>query len=100
MLYTFKNEATGELVDLPYSSDSVPRIGEEIQHEGQTLVRVFSGLINSEAVARVTHQYPFVSRSMPKGSVPDSCDKEGRPVIRSRAHEREVFARTGYRREE
>lgn len=100
--YVFKDE-DGLTHDVFFPAADAPRIGDEIAVEGVTMVRVPHFHLDAGGIARKTNQYPFVSRSLPKGCCPDSEVKSGLqkgcPIIRSQAHEREVLARTKYVRE-
>lgn len=94
MLYEFQNEH-GETIALDYPMCDAPSIGSKITVDGCIYTRIPSNAIISAAVKRITHQYPFVSRSLPRGLCPRSQDHEGRPIVRDRAHEREIMAMTG-----
>jgi len=95
MLYDFIDDATGETVTLPYDANLVPRIGDEIKHDGRTLRRVFCGDIASAEIARMTWGFPRASNALPKNLPGCKVDKKGRPIITSRKHERELTARHG-----
>lgn len=44
-------------------------------------------------------QYPYVSNRLPRHLAGCPTDKQGKPVILSQAHEREVASRHGYTRD-
>lgn len=98
MIYEFVDTASGERRDVIFGFSDAPRIGETITHEGATLRRVPSCTV-SAGVDAVTHGYPYVSNSMPRNI--DGCDTtpQGKPIIKSRRHEREVCARHGCERD-
>lgn len=54
--------------------------------------------VNAEQV-KSGQQYPYASRRLPRGLEGCPTDSEGRTVIQSPRHEREVMARHGYERE-
>ena len=98
MMYEFQIVGGQEVIELPYSMPTAPRIGEVVQYEGKSYMRILSRSVrlNSEQIATVTHGYPYESRSLP--DLPESvCKKspDGFPIIRSQQHEREVMAMTG-----
>jgi hypothetical protein len=95
-IYTFKDIETGEEVEHVFPSELAPRIGDEIMIDKRLLRRTPSFTVATAQVERVTHGYPFVSRALPKGCSPESQTKDGKPIIKSQAHEREVLAKTGY----
>lgn len=102
MIYAFEN-AQGDTVDMYFPAGQAPKIGEVIVVDGEPLRRVAHFHLDTGGIARKTHQYPFVSQSLPKGCSPDSEVKsgpgKGKPIIKSQAHEREVLAKTGYVRD-
>lgn len=50
-------------------------------------------------VATTTHGYPRVDITFPKGDLGAGTSPAGHPIIRSQAHEREVMAEYGMRRD-
>ncbi len=99
MIYTFRDERTGQTVDLDFPRGKAPKIGKVIQRNGRRLRRLFCGYLAVAQISRGVWGWPFRSESLPRGCCPESQDDKGRPIIKSQAHEREVLARTGYERE-
>lgn len=97
--YLFKSDS-GEIIERCFSMKDAPPIGSEIVVEGQVFRRVFSADVGAAQIARVTHQYPFVSRSLPYGeNLGCKRDHKGRQIIASQRQEREVLARCGFVRD-
>tara|TARA_R100001594_G_scaffold67913_2_gene102221 strand:+ start:919 stop:1221 length:303 start_codon:yes stop_codon:yes gene_type:complete len=92
-IYLFVNEK-GQEVESFFSSDSAPRIGDEVEIDGSKCTRVASFILDSAGIERKTHKYPYVSRALPR-NLPgvENYDKQGRPVIKSQSHEKNVAAR-------
>ena len=86
-LYEFICDETGETIEEFSPMREAPPIGTVIERDGKKFRRVFCGDINAQQIARVTHQYPYQSHSMPR--LPNGK----KPFIRSQAHEREIAAR-------
>jgi len=114
VIYVFEDIKTGETVELDYPFGQAPKIGEivesmrvtedwpELTNEEicelpvQTVRRIASFSLDSGGIARKTWGYPFVSHALPKGCCPDSCTADGKPIVKSQRHERDILARTGY----
>lgn len=78
---------------------AAPPIGTEFTHAGRTYRRTPSpSQVSADVEARV-HGYPYCSRSLPRNLAGCDKDRAGRPIIRSRNHEREVMARHGLERD-
>ena len=88
--YVFEDIETKEPQDLFYSSKDAPKIGDVITSDGRELKRVASFVLDSAGIARKTHKYPYVSRSLPRNLGGGDCNSKGQPVIKSQAHERNV----------
>jgi hypothetical protein len=98
-VYEFHNEA-GEVIELVMPMSEAPSIGSTIEHDGQTLTRICSAKPATEQIANVTHEYPYVSMSAPRGSPgAGGYTKEGKPIITSRRNEREFCARNNRMRD-
>jgi len=91
-IYAFTDESSVEH-ELFYNSSDVPKIGDTVQSDGKTLTRVASFVLDTAGIARKTHQYPYVSRALPRNLEGADCNKLGQPVIRSQAHERDIASR-------
>ena len=88
--YVFEDVETKEQQDLFYQSKDVPKIGDVITADGRELKRVASFVLDSAGIARKTHKYPYVSRSLPRNLGGCDCNSQGQPIIKSQAHERNV----------
>ena len=89
-IYEFVNVETGDKEDVFFHSSNAPSIGDQIEHEGRTLRRSPSFILDSAVIARKTHQYPYVSRTLPRNIRGCEVNKMGQPIIKSQAHERNV----------
>jgi len=112
MNYLFEDIKTGEEVELDYPFGKAPSIGVIVNvppppvecgyvtHHSwdctRALRRIASFSLDSGGIARKTWGYPFVSHALPKGCCPDSCTADGKPIVKSQRHERDILARTGY----
>jgi len=92
--YSFINESTGESVELWFAMKDAPSIGATVEVDGKQLVRV----VNDYQVDPGTNrsQYPYVSQALPRNLDGCKTDKNGKPVIMSKRHERNVMAKHGY----
>lgn len=54
---------------------------------------------NAEAVKVSAHQYPHVDYTLPAQDLGGGTDAGGHPIITSQAHERQVMAKLGLRRD-
>ena len=97
-IYTCIDVHTCEEVEVHRPMASSPRIGQEFAHEGRTVRRVASCFVH-EGVASVVHGYPYTSNSLPRNLAGCSTDPTGRPIVRSRRHERELMTRHGLERD-
>lgn len=83
----------GSVVELVFSMDDVPCIGDKIERNGVTLVR-------SAGTTRTQQRWkPYVSDRLPRNLEGIPCTKQGKPFIGSKAVEDEVKARLGWERE-
>tara|TARA_Y100001937_G_scaffold128765_1_gene207748 strand:- start:3369 stop:3671 length:303 start_codon:yes stop_codon:yes gene_type:complete len=98
-MYEFSRESDGKIVELHYNMADAPPIGSVIEQDGERLTRIVSNSQISAAVEVVTHQYPYVSRSMPRNVPGCETNKHGQPIISSQRHEREVMNRLGLERD-
>lgn len=102
MIYEFQAD-DGEIIQENFPMKFCPEIGTPLVRDGKTYKRIFSRgglLFNDAQVATTVHGYPRTDVTLPKGDdVGGGMDPEGRPIIRSQAHEREVMARYGMRRD-
>ncbi len=94
-LYAFVDE-NGLEHELFYNSSDVPSIGTTVEGDGKVLTRVASFILDTAGIERKTHKYPYVSRSLSRNlEGVGSYDGQGRPIIKSQSHERDVASRHG-----
>ena len=91
-IYAFEDQ-NGVEHELFFNSSEVPKIGDTVEGDVKTLTRVPSFVLDAAGISRKTHQYPYVSRSLPRNLEGADCNKQGQPIIRSQAHERDVASR-------
>tara|TARA_R100000808_G_C2154131_1_gene164898 strand:- start:1368 stop:1670 length:303 start_codon:yes stop_codon:yes gene_type:complete len=91
-VYLFKT-AEGLEVESFFTANEAPKIGDTVEINGMECTRVPSFVLDSAGINRKTHQYPYVSRALPR-NMPgvENYDKQGRPIIKSQQHERNVAA--------
>ena len=101
-IYQFKDDA-GNLVELDYTMESVPSIGDSVDRDGKTLTRVFSTGTEGSGIIASSNQYPYLSNrlnpKMPGVELVKSKTGRMKPMIRNRQHERELIDRHGLERE-
>ena len=90
--YVFKDAETGEKIDRYFPIAEAPRFGETIIVDGREYVRQLNFNLDSAGIARKTHKYPYLSRSLPRDLNGCECNSKGQPIIKSQAHERNVAA--------
>lgn len=95
--YSFLNESTGEQSELWFAMADAPSIGSTVSIDGIEYVRVVGDYQIDTGANR--SQYPYVSNSLPKNLSGMKADRNGKPVIMSKRHEREVMAQHGYVKE-
>lgn len=96
MTYEFIDE-TGNVVEIAMSMRDAPSIGSIITHEGRQLTRIASSMQVDPGTNR--HQYPYVSSSLPRRLEGCKTNRQGKPVIMSKRHEREIMARHGFEKD-
>ena len=98
MIYEFVNTETNAPKELHYRMSEAPSIGETVTVQGKEYRRVASCNIDAGLEAKV-HGYPYVSNSLPRNLAGCETNKQGKPIITSGTHERNVMGRHGYERE-
>jgi hypothetical protein len=96
MIYEYKYEDTGEVVERHQSihEDALTEI------DGRKVTRLFGlGLGTNEGTVTNDRKYPYASSRLPRGLEGCKTDRNGKPIITSKKHEREIMARHGYARE-
>ncbi len=91
-IYEFVNVDTGDKKDIFFHSSDAPSIGEEVCQDGQSYKRIPSFHLDHAGIARKTHKYPYVSKSLPRNLSGCELNSHGQPIIKSQAHERNVAA--------
>jgi hypothetical protein len=98
VIYEFVNVTTGEARDFFYLMNEAPKIGEIVDHQGQDYRRVVNFQMDAGMEAKV-HGYPYLSSSLPRNLKGCETNRQGKPIITSRNHERDVMDRHGYNRD-
>lgn len=91
-MYEFVEVDTGDKRDFFYRMDSAPCIGEIVEHSGKQYKRVVNFQLDAGMEAKV-HGYPYVSSSLPRNLEGCDTNRQGKPVITSRNHERDLMSR-------
>ena len=92
-LYPFINEA-GETAEFMFSMKDAPSIGTTVTVDGQEWIRVASDYQVDPGTNR--YQYPYVSNALPRKLKGCPRNSQGKPIIMSRRHERNIAAMHGY----
>lgn len=96
MKYEFL-DSDGNVVEIAMMMRDAPSIGSIITHEGQTLTRIASTPQVDPGTNR--SQYPYVSTSLPRKLEGCKTTKQGKPIVMSKRHEREIMARHGFEKD-
>ena len=91
-VYAFKDEQGVEAEHF-FNSSEAPSIGATVVIEGKNLKRIPAFNVDTAGIARKTHKYPYVSRSLCRNAEGCQTNAKGQPIITSQRHEREVAAR-------
>lgn len=92
-LYPFIDES-GEVQEFMFSMKEAPSIGTTVTIDGKEWIRVASDFTVDPGTNR--SQYPYVSNALPRNLAGCPTNKQGKPVIMSRRHERNIAAIHGY----
>lgn len=92
-LYPFISES-GEVYEVSYSMRDAPSIGDIIELDGKKLTRIVSNFTVDPGTNR--NQYPYVSTALPRKLEGCPTNAQGKPIIMSRRHERNIAAMHGY----
>lgn len=97
MIYEFQIVGGTEVIEESFSIKDCPELGTLIHRNGHTYRRIMSAPQIDADVKNICRGYPYISSSMPRNGAVPGCehDKKGRPIIRSRLHEKEVCAMGG-----
>jgi hypothetical protein len=94
-MYEFQLVGGTEVVERHFRMSEAPDLGAPLVINGKTYRRIVSiPQIDADVQNRV-HGYPHVSHTLPRNVGDCEHDSRGRPIIRSRLHEKEVCAQTG-----
>ena len=88
--YLFVNQSDGTKVEAYFPVEDAPRIGDLVEIKDEVCRRIASFNLDVAGIARKTHQYPYVSKTLPRNLRGCETNKTGQPIIRSQAHERDV----------
>ena len=96
MIYEFKDDH-GNVVEISMSMREAPSIGSIIVHEGRHLTRIASEMQVDPGSNR--SQYPYVSHALPRRLEGCKTTPDGKPLIMSKRHERNVMAQHGFEKD-
>lgn len=96
MLYEFL-DPDGNVVEIAMSMRDAPTIGSIIEHEGRQLTRIVSDMQVDPGTNR--SQYPYVSSALPRRLEGCKTTRDGKPVVMSKRHEREIMSRHGFEKD-
>ncbi len=96
MLYEFL-DADGNVVEIAMSMRDAPPIGSIIEHEGRQLTRIVSDMQVDPGTNR--SQYPYVSHALQRRLEGCKTTRDGKPVVMSKRHEREIMSRHGFEKD-
>ena len=88
--YLFVNQSDGTKVEAYFPVEDAPRIGDLVEIKDEVCRRIASFNLDVAGIARKTHQYPYVSKSLPRNLRGCETNQKGQPIIKSQAHERDV----------
>ena len=87
-MYSFKDAETEEVFEYYYPIDDRPCIGDILERDGRTLVRI----IDTPCVAPV-RDYCFTARSLPRWDpAAPRCNEQGQPMFGSKKEVTEYVA--------
>lgn len=92
-LYSFIDES-GAVAEFMYSMKEAPSIGTTVSIDGREWTRVVSDFTVDPGTNR--SQYPYVSNALPRNLEGCPTNSQGKPVIMSRRHERNIASMHGY----
>ena len=94
MIYEYKDQVTGEVIEMIQpASESVP-IGAVIERNGRLLERLFpSGVQTTMGELGIQDKYPYVGHSLTRSNPDCPKDDKGRCMVMNRQHERELEAK-------
>lgn len=93
MKYEFE-DPDGNVVEIDLRMAEAPPIGGIIERDGRSLRRIASLPQVDPGTNR--GQYPYVSHSLPRRLAGCRTTRQGKPIIESKRHERNVMAQHGY----
>jgi hypothetical protein len=94
-LYEFQLVGGTHRVEKFYSIAEAPDLGTQIEVDGKKYIRIMSTPQIDADVKNRARGYPYVSNALPLELPGAQHTPEGKPIIRSRLHEKEVAARHG-----
>lgn len=96
MKYEFLDDS-GDVVELDLPMREAPSIGSEIVIDGRRLVRIASMMQVDPGTNR--HRYPYVSHALPRRLPGCSTTREGKPIVMSKRHERNIMSQHGFEKD-
>lgn len=96
MLYEFQSLRDGRVIEREFRIAEAPPLGSTIVVDGEEFERIVS---QPHVNMQPSHwNYPVVSRSLPRRLEGCEHTPDGKPIIRNKAHERELASKFDLRR--
>jgi hypothetical protein len=96
MIYEFRDES-GNVVEITMSMREAPPIGSIINLDGRQLTRIVSDVQVDAGANR--SQYPYVSNALPRNLEGCGTTRDGKPIVMSKRHERNIMAQHGFEKD-
>ncbi len=98
MRYEFMTNS-GEVIEAEYPMSSVPDIGTIVMVPTPDGTIFATRIFSNPASVRVDDWKPYASSRLPRHLKGVPCTPNGKPIVSSRAQERNIMAEFGYDRE-
>lgn len=98
MIYEFMSDS-GEIIEASFPITKAPAIGSVHTVTNGAGEKVKATRIISPPSVRGDPWKPYVSNRLPRNLEGVPCTPEGKPIVSTRAQERDIMAKFGYERE-
>lgn len=85
----------GRVLEKSYPAAQAPDLGQVVEIDGVRATRILS----APAAVRADNWKPYVSTRLPRNLEGVRCTPSGKPIVETRAQERNICSRFGYERE-